>query len=95
MAGRRVRFELRLRVIRVTMQGWEHGFLGVSLVRLLRDQAGYRLFTAKDMLNRLMAGDVVEVEFDLESKAEEFRRLARGLGVKIVAYGGGSSGSRR
>lgn len=61
--------------------GWEKGLQTVSLIRAIRECGDLSLSESKQMVESLLDGQTVAIEFvDLE-RMSDFRRIASGLGA--------------
>ncbi len=72
--------------MKVIMTGWEEGMKKVSLSMLQTECLGLPLKEAKSNVDRLLAGEEVELHIVTLEKAQNFVKEARSLGVvcKIV-----------
>ncbi|HYU17078.1 MAG TPA: hypothetical protein VEQ11_00085 [Chloroflexota bacterium] len=66
---------------RVLLTGWERGLRKVSLARLLQERAGLSLATAKGLVDRCLAGEIMTVELASIEDAEALVREAGRLGA--------------
>ena len=69
-------------MITLTLVGWEKGLQTVSLINAIREHGDASLPQAKAMVESLLAGQIVAVEFTDVAKKEAFRRAAIGFGAK-------------
>jgi ribosomal protein L7/L12 len=67
---------------RVRFLGWSRGLKKGELTKLIRKTAGMTLSEAHDVVNRLLAGDVVEVEVSSDESAQELAEAAHALGAQ-------------
>jgi ribosomal protein L7/L12 len=66
----------------VRLHGWSRGLNKVRLTKLIRSTAGVALNQAHDAVNRLLAGEMVEINFDCSQTASQFAVAARTLGMQ-------------
>ena len=67
---------------KVRFLGWSRGMNKVALTKLIREAAGLPLNESHDLVNRLLAGQVVDVDVASEEDAREFADAARALGTR-------------
>jgi ribosomal protein L7/L12 len=67
---------------RVRFLGWSRGLNKVELTKLIRGTAGMPLNEAHDVVNRLLTGEVVEVEVSSVESAQELADAAHALGAQ-------------
>ena len=60
---------------------WSIGLKKVDLTKLIREAAGLPLDQAHDIVNRLLAGNVVEIAVPTADGARRFAREAQTLGA--------------
>jgi hypothetical protein len=65
------------------MIGWKPGVQTVSLVQLIRDASTGSLTAAKQLVDDLLNGSPVEIQFSTPEQAQDFRERAESLGVII------------
>lgn len=65
----------------VRITGWESGFKRVEHIALIREHAGLSLKPAKDLNDRILAGETVVLELPTPEAAEAFSRVSRELGA--------------
>lgn len=63
------------------MTSWKVGLQTVSLIKAVRQYSTGSLSRAKADVERLLTGETVSLQFDSESKKEQFRKEAEMLGV--------------
>jgi hypothetical protein len=68
---------------KVVLYEWQPGFNKVALNKLLRNQAGYSLASAKQAVDSLLDGKAIEIEIESHYRAEEFLKDA----LKLKAIG--------
>ena len=67
---------------RIALTGWRHGFRKVELTKELRALLGPGgLAAAKLMTDRLLAGEVIALEFQDVTEARSFLARVKALGV--------------
>ena len=66
---------------KVRLKGWKSGLNKVDLNRLLREHANVSLQRAKTLVDGLLGGEEIVVEFSSRATAEVFREVALDLGV--------------
>ncbi|HEV3145957.1 MAG TPA: hypothetical protein VGZ47_18875 [Gemmataceae bacterium] len=62
--------------------GWSRGLKKVEFTKLIREVARMPLSEAHDVVNRLLAGNVVEVEVSSEESAHKLADAAQALGAR-------------
>lgn len=67
--------------------GWKPGLKVISLIELLRSQAGLSLREAKASAEKLLTGESVSVSFGDAMLRDGFRRAAEELGVEVETKG--------
>jgi hypothetical protein len=67
---------------KVRFLGWSRGMKKVALTKLIREAAGMPLNEAHDVVNRLLAGQVVDLDVASEKEARELADAARALGTR-------------
>ncbi len=67
---------------KVRFLAWSPGLKKVALTKLIRESAGVPLDEAHDMVNRLLAGKIVEVAVPSDEEAKKLADAARVLGAK-------------
>jgi hypothetical protein len=67
---------------KVRFVGWSPGLNKVALTKLIRESADIPLNEAHDLVNRLLAGKVVEVVVSSDSDAHKLADSACALGAK-------------
>lgn len=68
---------------RVILSGWNKGFQKVSMARLLQEYGGYSLSSAKSLVDRVLAGETVEIEVDDPRLAGELVERAEKIGARL------------
>jgi hypothetical protein len=63
------------------MTSWEKGLKTVSLIEAVKEYSTGSLIQAKAEVGRLLAGEVVILEFETELRKAEFQRKAEALGA--------------
>lgn len=59
-------------------------FHPISFVKLLRGVTGEGLATAKEYLDRLTEGEILEIDLPTRESAEAFVRAASNIGAKAI-----------
>jgi hypothetical protein len=67
----------------VRLFGWSPGLNKVRLTKLIHSSAGVPLNEAHAAVNRLLAGEVVELRMDSTQTAEQLAVSATALGVQV------------
>jgi hypothetical protein len=67
--------------VHVTVSGWAVGFEKIKFTRLLMDRTGMNLHDAKVAADDLVGGTPIELEFESELAASNFRASAALLGA--------------
>lgn len=62
--------------------GWDKGLQTVSLISDIHEFSDVSLSQAKGMVEKLLSGEIVELEFSELEKMQSFRRVALSTGVK-------------
>jgi hypothetical protein len=65
----------------LSMVSWRKGLRAVSLIEAVRDYSTGSLLRAKADVENLLAGQRVVLQFETDSKKNEFRTTAEALGV--------------
>ena len=68
-------------MIKITIAGWERGLNKVELNHLLRRHAAYGLSEAKNLVDRLLSGEVVSFAIEDENSARVFCSSAKVIGA--------------
>jgi hypothetical protein len=66
---------------RLTMISWKKGLQTVSLMEAVKRYSTGSLIKAKAEVERLLAGEIVTLEFTSEAARDEFRKKAEAFGV--------------
>jgi hypothetical protein len=67
--------------VHVTVSGWAVGFEKIRFTHLLMDSTGMNFADAKHSTDGLVGGAPIELEFDSELAASNFRASAARLGA--------------
>ena len=67
---------------KVRFSGWSSGLDKVQLTKLIRERAGVPLNEAHDAVNRLLAGEKVEMRVSSQENAQRLATEAGALGVR-------------
>jgi ribosomal protein L7/L12 len=65
----------------VLILGWRPGLKSVSLIKLLQERTDYSLRMAKEIVDRCLEGETVEVEVATLTEAERLAHEADALGA--------------
>lgn len=63
------------------MTSWKKGLQTVSLIEAVKEFSTGSLVEAKALVEKLLAGEAVKLEFETESKRAKFQRRAESFGV--------------
>ena len=67
----------------VHLLGWSPGLNKVRLTKLIRSSTAMPLNEAQAAVNRLLAGEVIELRFDRSQAAQQLAVAAHALGVQV------------
>jgi hypothetical protein len=65
------------------LTGWKVGVQTVSLIEAVRTYSTGSLGTAKELVERLLAGETVSLAFDSDEKRRAFQAKAEELGAVV------------
>jgi hypothetical protein len=68
-------------MIELRLVGWKKGLQTISLIHAVREYAGTPMSGAKSIVEDLLRGQVMTLQFSDRTKMETFRDLAEKLGV--------------
>jgi hypothetical protein len=68
-------------MITLEITSWNKGLKVVSLIEAVKEFSTGSLISAKAEVERLLGGESVKLEFDSESKREQFKMIAQSLGA--------------
>jgi hypothetical protein len=61
---------------RITLNGWVPGFKTISFIHAIRIHCGYDMARSKDIVERMLGGDVMIVHATSEADAAELLKAA-------------------
>ena len=76
-------------MMHLVLKGWRPGLKKVSAVKLLQEQAGLSLISAKACVDRLLKNETVSVDMADAEDASELARELTNLGVICEVRGNG------
>lgn len=69
-------------MITLRLIGWEKGIQAVSLINAIREHSDFSLSQSKEMVESLLEGQIVAIDFLDSAKMHAFRRVAIDLGAR-------------
>ncbi len=67
--------------MKVTLTGWKTGLKTVSLIEAIKAHSGLGLVASKALVDELLEGEVMSLEFESKENAITFQKVAQSLGA--------------